>query len=185
MKMCGSRHTRKSGASSYMERVRQIAATGIDGIYVDIPYWMTHFDGWEQSWASFDDYTVAAFQREDRTGCKERSETRRFPGCQFPQVARFSDRDHDRLHEGNSSECPQRECEHHADSGNLSGHRRRSDASRSRRLRNVRVIDVIAHEYEFGNGDHMAAVRSQVDWMLYQAGMLTFRLLLRARPPGY
>ena len=47
----------------YMERVRQIAATGIDGIYVDIPYWMTHFDGWEKSWASFDDYTVAAFKK--------------------------------------------------------------------------------------------------------------------------
>ena len=47
----------------YMERVRQIAATGIDGIYVDIPYWMTHFDGWEDSWASFDDYTVAAFRK--------------------------------------------------------------------------------------------------------------------------
>ena len=46
-----------------MERVRQIAATGIDGIYVDIPYWMTHFDGWEDTWASFDDYTVAAFKR--------------------------------------------------------------------------------------------------------------------------
>ena len=46
----------------YMERVRQIAATGIDGIYVDIPYWMTHFEGWEDSWASFDDYTVAAFK---------------------------------------------------------------------------------------------------------------------------
>ena len=30
---------------TYMQRVRQIAATGIDGIYVDIPYWMTHFDG--------------------------------------------------------------------------------------------------------------------------------------------
>ncbi len=29
----------------YMQRVRQIAATGIDGIYVDIPYWMTHFTG--------------------------------------------------------------------------------------------------------------------------------------------
>ncbi len=29
----------------YMERVRQIAATGIDGIYIDIPYWMTHFEG--------------------------------------------------------------------------------------------------------------------------------------------
>src|SRR6476469_6855488 len=47
----------------YMERVRQIAGTGIDGIYVDIPYWMTHFDGWEDSWASFDDYTVAAFRQ--------------------------------------------------------------------------------------------------------------------------
>ena len=46
-----------------MERVRQIAGTGVDGIYVDIPYWMTHFDGWENSWASFDDFTVAAFRK--------------------------------------------------------------------------------------------------------------------------
>ena len=37
-----------------------------DGIYVDIPYWMTHFEGWETSWASFDDYTVAAFK--EKTG---------------------------------------------------------------------------------------------------------------------
>ncbi|MGH9865593.1 MAG: family 10 glycosylhydrolase, partial [Candidatus Acidiferrales bacterium] len=49
---------------TYMARVRQIAGTGIDGIYVDIPYWMTHFDGWEDTWASFDDYTVAAFKQE-------------------------------------------------------------------------------------------------------------------------
>jgi hypothetical protein len=48
----------------YMERVRQIAGTGIDGIYIDIPYWMTHFDGWEDTWASFDDYTVAAFKQQ-------------------------------------------------------------------------------------------------------------------------
>src|SRR6478672_8020388 len=54
----------------YMDRVRQIAGTGIDGIYVDIPYWMTHFDGWEDSWASFDDYTVAAFRQ--RTGLDAR-----------------------------------------------------------------------------------------------------------------
>ncbi len=47
-----------------MERVRQIAGTGIDGIYIDIPYWMTHFDGWEDSWASFDDFTVAAFRKK-------------------------------------------------------------------------------------------------------------------------
>ncbi len=56
----------KEWRKQYMQRVRQIAATGIDGIYVDIPYWMTHFDGWEASWASFDDYTVAAFK--EKTG---------------------------------------------------------------------------------------------------------------------
>ena len=56
----------------YMERVRQIAATGIDGIYVDIPYWMTHFEGWEDTWASFDDYTVAAFKKEDRGWTQKR-----------------------------------------------------------------------------------------------------------------
>ena len=55
----------------YMERVRQIAATGIDGIYVDIPYWMTHFDGWENTWASFDDATVAAFRQETGLDAKK------------------------------------------------------------------------------------------------------------------
>ena len=56
----------------YMEIVRQIAATGIDGIYVDIPYWMTHFTGWENSWSSFDDYTVEAFRL--RTGLNARKD---------------------------------------------------------------------------------------------------------------
>src|SRR5882672_6570817 len=57
--------------SAYMQRVRQIAATGIDGIYVDIPYWMTHFDGWENSWASFDDYTVEAFRKQSGLDAKK------------------------------------------------------------------------------------------------------------------
>ena len=56
---------------TYMERVRQIAATGIDGIYVDIPYWMTHFEGWEDTWASFDDYTVAAFKKQTGLDAKK------------------------------------------------------------------------------------------------------------------
>ena len=37
------------------------------------------------------------------------------------------------------------------------------------------VADAIAHEYEFGDGEHMASSRTQLDWFLYQAGMLTFR----------
>ena len=56
----------------FMQRVREIAATGIDGIYVDIPYWMTHFEGWENTWASFDVYTVAEFKKQ--TGLDAKSE---------------------------------------------------------------------------------------------------------------
>ncbi|MEO8582182.1 MAG: alpha-amylase family protein [Flavitalea sp.] len=48
----------------YMERIRQMTATGIDGIYIDIPYWMGHFKGWQGNWASFDKYTVAAFKKK-------------------------------------------------------------------------------------------------------------------------
>ena len=54
---------------TYMERVRQIAATGIDGIYVDIPYWMTHFDGWENTWASFRRPHRRGFQAQHRARC--------------------------------------------------------------------------------------------------------------------
>ena len=54
----------------YMERVRQIAGTGIDGVYVDIPYWMTHFTAWENTWASFDDSTVAAFKAKTGLNAK-------------------------------------------------------------------------------------------------------------------
>jgi len=38
---------------------------------VDIPYWVTHFDGWEKTWASFDDYTVAAFRRKTGFDARE------------------------------------------------------------------------------------------------------------------
>ena len=81
-----------------MERVRQIAGTGIDGIYVDVPYWMTHFDGLGGSWASFDDYTVAAFRKQ--TGLDARRDLKlgdfRDPG--FRKWVEFRIRDDHRLH---------------------------------------------------------------------------------------
>ena len=43
------------------------------------------------------------------------------------------------------------------------------------------VVDAIAHEYEFGSGDHMASSRSQLDWFLYQAGMLSFRAFAQGK----
>jgi hypothetical protein len=43
------------------------------------------------------------------------------------------------------------------------------------------VVDAIAHEYEFGEGEHMAASRSQMQWLLYQAGMLSFRAFAQGK----
>jgi hypothetical protein len=43
------------------------------------------------------------------------------------------------------------------------------------------VVDAIAHEYEFGSGAHLAASRTQLDWFLYQAGMLTFRAFAQGK----
>jgi hypothetical protein len=62
----------KDWRTKYMERVRQIAATGIDGVYIDVAYWMWLYEGWENSWASFDDYTVVAFK--ERTGLDARKD---------------------------------------------------------------------------------------------------------------
>jgi hypothetical protein len=166
---------------TYMERVRLIAATGIDGIYVDIPYWMTHFDGWEKSWASFDEYTVAAFRKE--TGLDARTEVklgdfhdasfRKWIDFRITTLTEFMReiRDNARsvrpdimvipeIYPGIEEEAPRVG----ADVYEMYG-----------------VVDAIAHEYEFGDGDHMASSRSQLDWFLYQAGMLTFRAFAQGR----
>lgn len=55
----------------YMKIVRQIAATGIDGIYIDVAYWMCSYKGWENKWASYDKYTVAAFKKKTGLDAKK------------------------------------------------------------------------------------------------------------------
>jgi len=159
----------------YMERVRQIAATGIDGIYVDIPYWMTHFKGWENTWASFDDFTVDAFHAE--TGLDARNDLKlgNFADPNFRKwidfrITTFTDfmreiRENARkvnpaimvipeVYPGIEEEA----VRVGADVYELYG-----------------VVDAVAHEYEFGSGDHKATSRPQLEWLLYQVGMLSFR----------
>lgn len=160
----------------YMQRVRQIAATGIDGIYVDIPYWMTHFTGWETSWASFDDATVAAFRRA--TGLDARRDVKvgdfQDPGFRKwidfrirtitdflieiranatavnPDISLIPE-----IYPGIEEEAPRVG----ADVYQIYPH-----------------VDAIAHEYEFGGGDdHTAASRTPFDWMMYQIGLRSFR----------
>ena len=171
----------KAWRKTYMDRVRQIAATGIDGIYVDIPYWMTHFDGWENSWASFDDATVDAFR--EKTGLNARkdlklgdfhdgnfrkwidfriatltdflTEIRESARAVNPQIMLIPE-----IYPGIEEEATRVG----ADAYEMYG-----------------AADAVAHEYEFGSGDHVASSRTQLDWFLYQAGMLSFRAFAQGK----
>src|SRR5207245_922828 len=166
---------------TYMERVRQIAATGIDGIYVDIPYWMTHFDGWENTWASFDDYTVAAFQQ--RTGLDARRDLilGDFSSTNFRKwidfrIATLTDflreiRDNARAINPTIMVIPEI----------YPGIEEEATRVGADVYEMYAAVDAIAHEYEFGEGDHMASSRSQLDWFLYQAGMLSFRAFAQGK----
>jgi hypothetical protein len=171
----------KEWRKQYMQRVREIAATGVDGIYVDIPYWMTHFDGWEQSWASFDDYTVAAFREKTGLDAKKDVKIGDFQGANFRKWIDF------RIETMTDFV---REIRENARAINpdimlipeiYPGIEEEATRVGADVYQMYDVIDVIAHEYEFGSGGHMAAVRSQVDWFLYQAGMLSFRAFAQGK----
>jgi glycosyl hydrolase family 10 len=159
----------------YMERVRQIAGTGIDGIYIDIPYWMTHFDGWEDTWASFDDYTVEAFKQQ--TGLDAKTDVK---------VGDFGDANFRRWVDFRIQAITDflKEIDKTAKSVNpeiktipeiYPGIEREAVVVGSDVYNIYPVVDAIAHEYEFGGGDHMASSRKPLDWFLYQVGMHSFR----------
>src|SRR5277367_3112740 len=159
----------------YMERVKQIAATGIDGIYVDIPYWMTHFDGWEDTWASFDDYTVAAFHKQTGLDAKKDLKIGDFSDPAFRRWVEF------RIQTFTDF---MQEIDQNAKSVNPAiktipeiypGIEEAAVRVGSDVYSLYAVNDAIAHEYEFGSGDHMASSRTPLNWFYYQVGMHTFR----------
>ena len=167
---------------TYMQRVRQIAATGIDGIYVDIPYWMTHFDGWEDTWASFDDYTVAAFRKQTGLDAKKDLKLGDFSNPNFRIWVQF------RIQA--LTDFVQ-EIDQTAKSVNPAiktipeiypGIEEEAVRVGSDVYSLYRVSDAIAHEYEFGEGDHMASSRTPLDWFSYQVGMHSFRTFAEGKP---
>jgi hypothetical protein len=167
----------------YMKRVRQIAATGIDGIYVDIPYWMTHFTGWEDTWASFDDSTVEEFRKE--TGLDARKDVRLGdpddPGFRKWVAFRIQTID-DFL----------ADIRKNAIAGNprisiipeiYPGIEEAAPRVGADVYQLYPLVNAIAHEYEFGEGeDHTAASRSRFDWFMYQIGMRSFRAFAGEKP---
>ena len=166
---------------TYMERVRQIAATGIDGIYVDIPYWMTHFDGWEDTWASFDDYTVAAFQKQSGVDAKRDLKLGDFSDPNFRKWIEF------RIQTFTDF---MQEIDRNAKSVNpeiktipeiYPGIEEEAARVGADVYSLYPVVDAVAHEYEFGSGDHMASSRTPLDWFSYQAGMYSFRAFAQGK----
>ncbi|HKW19718.1 MAG TPA: hypothetical protein VJO35_19570 [Terriglobales bacterium] len=166
----------------YMEHVRQIAATGIDGIYVDIPYWMTHFEGWENTWASFDDYTVEAFRKKTGLEAKKDLKLGDFSDPNFRKWVDFRiDTFTDFMHEiadNAKSVNPKIQIIPEIYPGiEEEAVRVGADVYSL-----YPVVDVIAHEYEFGEGGHMAAQRNPLDWFNYQVGMHSFRAFAEGKP---
>lgn len=166
----------------YMERVRQIAATGIDGIYVDIPYWMTHFTGWEDSWASFDDFTVAAFRGKTGLDAKKDLKVADFNDANFRKWVDFRVQ---------TLTDFMQEIDRNAKSVNpkiatiaeiYPGIEEEVVRVGADPYQMYAVLDTIAHEYEFGDGDHTAAARKPLDWFKYQAGMAAFRSFAEGKP---
>jgi len=166
----------------YMKRVREIAATGVDGIYVDIPYWMTHFDGWENSWASFDDYTVAAFRKS--TGLDARHDLK---------LGDFADANFRRWIDFRTQTMTDFMAEIATTAKGVNpkikvipeiypGIEQESVRVGADVYQMYAVVDSIAHEYEFGEGDHMATSRTPLDWFKYQVGMQSFRAFAEGKP---
>jgi hypothetical protein len=166
----------------YMERVRQIAGTGIDGIYVDIPYWMTHFKGWEDTWASFDDYTVAAFQQQTGLDAKHSLKLGDFSDPNFRKwvdfrIQTFTDFMHE-IDQNAKSVNPKIKTIPEI----YPGIEEESLRVGADVYSLYPVVDAIAHEYEFGDGDHMASERDPLDWFRYQVGMHSFRAFAQGKP---
>ncbi len=166
---------------TYMERVKQIAGTGIDGIYVDIPYWMTHFDGWEDTWASFDDYTVAVFRKETGLDAKKDLRLGDFSDSNFRKWVDF------RIQTFTDFMA---EIDRNAKSVNPAiktipeiypGIEKEAVRVGADVYSMYGVVDAIAHEYSFGKGG-MASERTPLTWFDYQVGMHTFRAFAQGKP---
>lgn len=157
----------------YMEHVRKIAKTGIDGIFVDIPYWMTHFDGWENSWASFDDYTVQEFK--NKTGLDARKDLvlgdfkdanfRKWIDFRIETLTNFMAEVDDNIKIENPNGKSFAEI--------YPGIGEEAVRVGADTYEMYKVVDVIAHEFSGGGGN--AASKNPLDWFARMIGMYSFR----------
>ncbi len=163
----------------YMQRVRQIAGTGIDGIYVDIPYWMTHFTAWENSWASFDDSTVAAFKAKTGLNAKTDLKLGDFRDANFRKWVDFRiEALTDFMREINANvKAVNPKCKTIAEI--YPGIEESAVRVGADVYDMYPVVDTIAHEYSTGG---MSASRTPLVWFQDMIGMYSFRAFAGAKP---
>jgi hypothetical protein len=165
----------------YMQIVRDIAATGIDGVYVDIPYWMTHFEGWEKSWASFDKYTVEAFRRETgidalhdmRLGDATDPHFRSWVDFRIRTITDFMREIDTNVKAANPKCLTIAEI--------FPGYESAAPRVGADVYQLYPVVDTVAHEYQ-GPADTIAASRSALDWVRQMIGIFTFRAFAGEKP---
>lgn len=157
----------------FMERIRQIAATGMDGVFVDIPYWMTHFRGWGDTWASFDNYTLAAFKAVTGLDAKTDLKLGDFNDPNFIKWVDFRIRAltefMKEVAENGRSVNPNFMTVAEIYPGiEESAVRVGADVYEM-----YQVVDVVAHEYSAGG--YKSADRKPADWFAFMTGMYSFR----------
>jgi hypothetical protein len=163
----------------YMERVQQIAGTGIDGVYVDIPYWMTHFKAWEDTWASFDDSAVAAFKAKTGLNAKTDLKLGDFRDANFRKWIDFRiEALSDFMREINANvKAVNPKCKTIAEI--YPGIEESAVRVGADVYDMYPVVDTIAHEYATGG---MAASRTPLSWFQDMAGMYSFRAFADGKP---
>src|SRR5690348_5558740 len=167
---------------TYMERVRQIASTGIDGIYVDIPYWMTHFKGWATSWSSFDKYTVAEFKRQTgidamtqlKLGDFSDANFRRWVDFRIASITEFMKEVRENMISVNPRSVTIAEI--------YPGIEFWAPQFGSDVYQLYDVVDLIAHEYNWQGAGFRAADKTAVDWLHWMIGMYSFRAFAGEKP---
>jgi hypothetical protein len=162
-----------------MQRVRQIAGTGIDGVYVDIPYWMTHFEGWEDTWASFDDYTVAAFKAKAGLNAKTDLKLGDFRDANFRKWVDFRiEALTDFMREIDANvKAVNPKCKTIAEI--YPGIEEGAVRVGSDVYELYRVVDTIAHEYATSG---RSASRTPLVWFQDMIGMYSFRAFAGSKP---
>ncbi|MCF7805470.1 MAG: hypothetical protein K9N46_08890 [Candidatus Marinimicrobia bacterium] len=164
----------------YMKRIRQIAQTGIDGIYVDIPYWMTHFDGWTDTWASFDQYTVEEFRKRTGLDAKTDLNLGDFSDANFREWVKFRIETLTEFMAEIDSNVKAVNPEAKTIAEIYPGIGEEAVRVGADVYQMYEVVDAIAHEYSAGG--YTAAEREPFDWFTYMTGMYTFRAFAEEKP---